>query len=130
MGNMRLRLRAQKERLFTDKVQVGSLPYGQGDWGATPGDDSYTYDVNNPVRCKVLDNESMEVNTGSEVEIAEAKIEIPSSNTNIIMESRLKLIERYRKELETPVYYRVIGLREVGSNKIVLASKVEGNASR
>lgn len=127
---MRLRFRAQAERFFTDLLQVGTLVSGQGTWGADPKEDTYSYDVVNTVRCLIVNGVTNEFSDGSEVQIAESKIKVPSSNTSITMETRLKVTRRYRKALVTNEIHRVVGIIERPNVRVIFTKEIEGNASR
>lgn len=127
---MRFRGRAQTERLMTDLLQVGTLAAGQGGWGAAPADDAYTYDVVNTVRCTVEDGKAREVADGSEVQIADTVITVPSDNASVLGTSRLKVTRRYRTTLGTAEIYRVLGIAEKLHGRVVYAQRVIGNGAR
>lgn len=127
---MRFRGRAQIERLMTDLLQVGTLDTGQGGWGATPAGDAYTYDVVNTVRCSVEDGKAREMQDGSEVQIADTVITVPSGNTSVLGTSRLKVTRRYRTTLTTAEIYRVLGIAEKPYGRVVYAQRVIGNGAR
>jgi hypothetical protein len=119
------------ERGYTDQLQVGTLD--NAGWGSTPGNDTYTYDAVNVVPCKLDEGtteSSFETVDGGETEYGDATICAPQSNTSITLQSRLKLMRRHRKNLTTPKYWRVVGINETDSARLVFVKRVTGNATR
>lgn len=126
---MVMRMRRFIERSYTDQCQVGTIDSAGWDGAAS----TYTYDVVNVVPCKLdegVTQSSFEVVDGSEAEFGDATICVPVDNTSIVMESRLKLTRRHRVNLTTPSIWRVIGINETDSAKLVFVKRVEGNAVR
>ena len=126
-----MRMRKLMERQFPDQAQVGTI--GDTGWGSAPGSDTYTYDVVNVIPCKVDEGQtqsSFETANGGETEFGDVTIFAPAANTSITLQSRLKVTRRWRQALATNEIFRVIGINEEDSARMVFAKRVTGNAVR
>jgi len=128
---MVLRMKEFVKRSFPDELQVGTI--GDSGWGSAPGSETYTYDTVNVVSCKLDEGQtqsSFETKDGGETEFGDGVIIISVDNTSITMQSRIKLVKRNRLSLSTKPTFRIVGINQTDSAKLVFVKRISGNVTR
>lgn len=124
-----LRGRHMAERGMQDQLQIGTASGGRTSFGNDPGETTWAYDSDNPVRCFVDTSKSLEVTDGTETSMTDAIIRVPLGSA-ITAKSRLKVTLRYRETISSPDIYAVMGAPKNGRSSMVINCKLVTGESR